>query len=144
MRRTSSILGLALVGAIVSGSVALSETVSFRADLKGANERPPANSGGIGTVTATYDTSSKVFKWGLKYSGLTGNATGAHFIGPPNSDKTPANPPEVVGILLSPLEGSAKLSDAQVTDLMADRWSFNIETAAYPKGEIQGQLQKAR
>jgi hypothetical protein len=144
MRRTSSILGLALVGVIASGAVGLAETVSFKADLKGANERPATNSVATGTVSATYDTSSKTFKWALNYSGLTGNPTGAHFVGPPNSEKTPANPPEVVGILLSPLQGSAKLSDAQGSDLMADRWSFNIETAAYPKGEIQGKLQKAK
>ena len=42
--------------------------------------------------------------------------------------------------IVSPLQGSATLTDAQAADLMAGRWYVNIHTAANPNGEIRGQL----
>ena len=43
----------------------------------------------------------------------------------------------------SPFKGSAKLTDAQASDLMAGRWYVNIHTAANPGGELRGQLVKS-
>jgi CHRD domain len=136
----SGIVGMALAALLACGSFASAETISFRAELKGANEQPPVSGNAIGTLTATYDTTSKKLSWTVNYSALTGNATGAHFHGPISNDKTP----DVVGYLISPLQGSGNLTDAQASDLRAGRWYFEIETVANPKGEIRGPVQQVK
>ncbi len=133
--------GLALA-ALFAATPALAETVNFKAELKGANEVPPVNSKGLGSATVTYDTASKKLTWKVTHAGLSGNATGAHFHGPAAADK---NAPVVVpfsGNLASPIEGSATLTDAQATDLLAGNWYINIHTADNKPGEIRGQVKK--
>ncbi len=43
----------------------------------------------------------------------------------------------------SPFSGEAILDDAKAADLAAGRMYFNLHTAANPKGEIRGQLERA-
>jgi CHRD domain-containing protein len=138
----SGVAALALAVLLVAGSPALAETVAFKAELKGANEVPPIDSKGTGTVTATYDTASKKLSWKISYSGLTGNATAAHFHGPADRDKNAAVVVPIIGSVTSPIEGSATLTEAQAADFMAGRWYFNIHTAAHAPGEIRGQMLK--
>lgn len=44
----------------------------------------------------------------------------------------------------SPFSGEAALDDAKAADLEAGRLYFNIHTAANPKGEIRGQVERGR
>ena len=91
--------------------------MSFKAALNGPNEVPPTTSEGIGTLTASYDTTTKTLTWTLEYSGLTGAATAAHFHGPATAT---ANAGVVVLIgnnPTSPAKGTATLSDAQAAEL---------------------------
>ena len=37
---------------------------------------------------------------------------------------------------------AATLTDAQIADLVAGKWYFNIHTAANPGGEVRGQVTK--
>ena len=138
----SGVAGLALAALLAAGSPALAEAVAFKAELKGANEVPPVDSKGTGTVTATYDTASKKLLWKINYSGLTGNATAAHFHGPADRDKNAAVVVPITGNLVSPIEGSTTLTEAQAADFIAGRWYFNIHTAAHAPGEIRGQMLK--
>ena len=134
--------GLAFSGAMVFGPAVLAETVSFKADLKAANEVPPVESKGSGTLAATYDTASKSLNYTANYSGLTGDATAAHFHGPATSGQNAGVVIPVTGSAASPIKGSANLTDAQAADLMAGRWYLNIHTAANMGGEIRGQVVK--
>lgn len=114
-------------------------TQTFRATLSAAAEVPSNASPGTGTLEATFDKASSVLKWRVTYTGLTGPATMAHFHGP-------AMPGANAGVVVpfpsaaSPAEGSATLTPAQLTDLMAGKWYVNIHTAQYPGGEIRGQV----
>ncbi len=128
----------------VTGGPVRAETVIFKAELKASSQTPPNDSKGTGSVTATYDTNSKVLSWKGTHSGLTGNATSAHFHGPAEAGRyagvaiwisTKATP------LPASFEGQATLTDAQAADMMAGLWYVNIHTAAYPGGEIRGQLE---
>jgi hypothetical protein len=84
--------------------------------------------------------------WNIKYSGLTGDATAAHFHGPAKPGvaagvMVPAAPKG--GALLSPIVGSATLTDDQAKALMDGQMYFNVHTQANPAGEIRGQVVKA-
>src|SRR5277367_3563534 len=127
--------GTAIAVLLAFGSAGYAETAQFKADLKGSAEVPPNQTTGSGTVTATYDTSTKQLTWDGSYSGLTGPATAAHFHGPaePGKNSGVAVP---ITPATSPLHGSATLTDAQACDLMAGSWYVNIHTEANKGGEL--------
>jgi len=139
LRHVVSGAAIALLLAFASPSYA--DTVQFQADLKGPAEVPPNQTTGSGTVTATYDTSTKQLTWDGSYSGLTGPATAAHFHGPAEPGKN-AGVAVPITPATSPLHGSATLTDAQASDLMAGSWYVNIHTEANKGGELRGQLMK--
>jgi hypothetical protein len=109
--------------------------------LTAADEVPANTSSGKGEANVNYDKASKKLTYKLTYSGLTGDATAAHFHGP-------AAPGANAGVVIpigsgapaSPTEGSATLTDAQAADLLAGKWYVNVHTKANPGGEIRGQV----
>lgn len=154
MRQTfdrRSVLGICVGSAagaalLASGAPSYAATTTFKADLKGSSEVPPNTTSGTGSVTATYDPATKELTWSGTFSGLTGPAMAAHFHGPAEVGKN-------AGVQIwisekgkpfeSPFKGSAKLSDAQASDLMNGQWYVNIHTKANAGGEIRGQLVKS-
>ena len=132
-----ALVGLALAG---TAFTALAAQVNLSAMLTGAEEVPANSSAGTGTVEATYDSDSNVLNYTVTYSGLTGDATAAHFHGPaaPGENAPPAVPVE--GSLASPISGTATLTDAQEAELLGGQWYFNVHTAQYPDGELRGQV----
>jgi hypothetical protein len=138
-----TLLGTAMLGGLVitMAATANAEVVKLQADLKGSNEVPPNNSSGSGKAEATYDTETKALTYTVTYAGLSGPALGAHFHGPGEAGKN-------AGIALpfktvqSPIQGSATLTEAQATDLLAGKWYANIHTAMNPGGELRGQMMK--
>ena len=135
--------GLA-IAAVLAAQPARAETMSFRADLKAASEVPPTTSQGAGTVTATYDTASKALAWKGTVSGLSGNATAAHFHGPAEAGKNAGVMVPAPGAAAGSFEGTATLTDDQAKALMAGQTYFNVHTAANPGGELRGQVVKAQ
>ena len=138
------VAGLAVAAVLLSAPAALAETIAFKVELRGQNEVPPVDVKATGTANVTYDTVSKQLSWTVTFSGLTGDATAAHFHGP-------AGPGETAKVLVpignkpaSPATGSATLTDEQAADLLAGRWYINVHTAANRPGEIRGQVLKAK
>jgi CHRD domain len=132
--------GLALTVAGMLAWPAAAEVVNLKANMNAATEVPPNSSPGTGTLTATYDTTSKKLSWQGRYSGLTGPATAAHFhTGEPGKNGGVAVP---ITPNSSPFEGSATLTEAQAADLLAGKWYVNIHTGANKGGEIRGQVTK--
>ncbi len=126
------LLGTALV------ATAFAQTTTFKADLKGASEVPPTTSQGVGNLSATYDTASKKLTWRGSVSGLSGNATAAHFHGP-------ADPGKNAGVLVPAMGvSSGTLTDEQAKAFMAGQIYFNVHTAANPNGEVRGQVVKGQ
>lgn len=135
--------GFAVAAIAIAGMPATAEVISFKAELKGTSQVPPNQSKGTGSVAVTYDTVEKTLTWTGSYSGLSGPIVAAHFHGPAAIGR---NGGIAVGITIGSapgvFEGTATISDAQAADLLAGRWYVNLHTAAYPAGEIRGQVLK--
>ncbi len=112
--------------------------MKFKADLKGTSEVPPNDSAGTGSGDITVDTTTKKLTYTVTSSGLSGNATAAHFHGPAAAG---ANAGPVVDISAAIASGSADITDQHLADLQAGNWYLNIHTAKFPDGEIRGQLE---
>ncbi len=69
----STLTGLAASAAIALAWPAMAEVVNLKASMNATNEVPPNSSKGTGTLTATYDTTSKKLSWKGSYSDLTGS-----------------------------------------------------------------------
>lgn len=140
MLKPTSLLAL-LAATVAFAAPAAAEMMKMKATLDSKSEVPANESKGSGTADVTYDTASKKVTWKITYSGLTGPATMAHFHGPAEAGK---NAPVAVPIApaTSPSEGSATLTDAQATDLMAGKYYINVHTEANKGGEIRGQVMK--
>ncbi|HLY79360.1 MAG TPA: CHRD domain-containing protein [Caulobacteraceae bacterium] len=135
------LIGLAAAALLFGAGAAGAATLHFTTPLKGADEVPANTTAGTGKVSASLDTVTKAFTYTATYSGLTGPATMAHFHGPAAPGvNAPAVVPVPASHLANPMRGTTKLDDAQIADLKAGKWYFNIHTAANPGGEIRGQL----
>jgi hypothetical protein len=95
-------------------------------------------------VTATYDTTSRKPAWKGTVSGLSGNATAAHFHGPAETGKNAGVLMPAPGVTTGAFEGLATLTDDQAKVLMAEQTYFNVHSAANPNGEVRGQVMKAQ
>jgi CHRD domain len=134
--------GLSIIALLSATSIGSAEVVKLKADLKATDEVPPNDSMGKGKLEGTYDTSSKQLSYTADYSGLTGNATMAHFHGPADPGKNAPIVVPVQGSVASPIKGTATLTDAQADELLAGKLYFNVHTEKNKGGEIRGQVTK--
>ena len=136
MSRIVLLLGVACL----FGGAAHAEMVPFSATLAGGTE---AKTTGKGTAKASLDTATKTLTYNVEYAGLSGPATAAHMHGPAEAGSN-------AGVVFpfptpaSPIKGTATLTDAQMTELMAGKWYANVHTAANPGGEIRGQMTRGK
>src|SRR4029453_5669818 len=119
MRNTlfAAVAGVSMLAA----SAASAEMMHYSATLKGADGVK-----GSGAVQAMLD--GKTFTYSATYADLTGPAVAAHFHSAPAPG---GNGPPVLPATVSPspIKGTATLTDAQIADLNAGKWYFNIHTA---------------
>lgn len=137
-KRLVSALLLAALGLSVSYA-ALAGTVAIEASLSAANEVPPNSSGGIGTLEASLDQETNVLNYTVTYAGMSGPVKAGHFHGPAAAGSNAGVVLPFIGGVESPVKGTALLTPAQATDLLASKWYVNLHTAANPGGEIRGQ-----
>ena len=144
------IAGLTVMAAMIlaacGGARQESGEVTMRADLGGAQEVPPVNTGASGLARVWVDQDTDTVTWTVNYAGLSGPAVAAHFHGPaaPGANAGVQIPIVAKGPASSPVSGAAKLTDQQEKDLLAGRYYINIHTPAHPAGEIRGQVLPAR
>jgi hypothetical protein len=136
-----ALAALACAAALAIASPSTAATVNLKTDLKAANEVPPNDSKGSGSLTATYDDASKTLSWKGNVAGLSGPAIAAHFhAGAPGKNGAVVVP--IPGVDKGSFEGSAKLTDEQAADALTGRWYVNVHTSQNKGGEIRGQLTK--
>ena len=112
----------------------------FGLDGPQANATRIPQSPGTGTGHVTYDDVTNQLNWTVTYQNLLGPVTNSHFHGP-------AAPGVQAGVVVpqtngfnSPQTGSATITDAQETQLLAGLWYYNIHTTFDQSGEIRGQV----
>ena len=114
--------------------------VTFKATINGSSEEPVNASTATGTATLTYNKDTKIFTVVVNFSGIT--ATGAHI----HKGDMGVSGPVVFGFtspVTSPINYTSVALDAtQDADLNANMYYVNIHSAAFPGGEIRGQLIK--
>lgn len=128
-----------LAGLAAFAFTATAHAADYMAKLNAASEVPATTSTGTGSATITLDKATKTLTWSVTYSGLSGDAVGAHFHGPAAAG---ANAGVAVPMKVgpSPMTGTATLTDAQIADLEGGKYYVNIHTAANKGGEIRGQV----
>lgn len=145
--RARIIMGVAALSLVCSPifvQAAQAKMTKFRIALSGSQETPPHPGKGKGFGMAVFDDKTHELRWKITFSGLSGDATMAHFHGPaPRGVAAGVEISLGSGVLASPLVGTATLTDAQTKDLLAGLFYVNIHTAANPKGEIRGQVVKS-
>lgn len=116
---------------------------SLSGAASGAQEVPAVTGTGAGTMTGSYDTVSKQLIYTINWTGISADATMAHFHGPAAVGETAGalEPLTIVtngvsGLATDTISASADLHSA----LMAGKVYYNIHTAANPDGEIRGQV----
>jgi hypothetical protein len=113
--------------------------LTFKATMHGYNQVPANGSGATGTATLTFDSKTRTLKGTVTYTGLTINAAHIHKGLPGVSG--PVIFPFTKTSLVSPIRfTSPVLTAEQQADLNAGLYYVNLNTEAYPDGEIRGQL----
>ena len=132
-----------LFGLSACSSLHATDTVALSALLTGAAEVPPTTTSATGMAEATLDKGTRVLTWKVTFTGLTGPASAAHIHGPAAAGNNAGVVIPFKGTV-SPMEGQATLTEAQIADLLAGKWYVNVHTAANKGGEIRGQLMPRR
>ena len=117
--------------------------INMTASLDEAQEVPSTGSAGTGFATVTLDDATLELSWDVQWQNLTGPATAMHFHGNalPGSNAPPIVDIGAISGLTSPSIGSATISSAMASDLLAGLWYINIHTSSFPGGEIRGQVE---
>jgi hypothetical protein len=112
---------------------------TYKATLSGANEATPNSSTATGTGTLTFNTTTKVFT--LTVTHTLASPTAGHI----HKGAVGISGPVVYPFssLVSPITiTSAALTTEQEADLTAGLYYVNLHSAAFPGGEIRGNLIK--
>jgi hypothetical protein len=113
--------------------------VNFAATLNGSSESTPNASTATGTATGTFNTTTKILTVTTTYTGLV--VTAGHIHKGEIGVSGPVEFPFV--ITASPISfTSSALTDSEISDLMENKYYVNLHSAAFPGGEIRGQLMK--
>ncbi len=128
-------------GAVTTSSpINITVNIGFKATLNGANERPTANiSTATGSSNASFNITTKIVTITTTYTGLTPTAGHIHtgnvnIAGPVTFGFSSLSSPIVFTTIA--------LNATQEADLMGNLMYVNLHTAAFPGGEIRGQLLK--
>jgi hypothetical protein len=112
-------------------------TTTFTANLNGASEVPPNLSDATGIATLIFNEDTNKATLTVPYTGIT--ATDAHIHKGAVGVSGPAVFP--INVTASPLMlSNFTLTSQQEADLKNGLYYVNIHSAAYPDGEIRGQL----
>jgi hypothetical protein len=139
----SALKPIAIATAILAmtTTAANADILHYVAQLRGAAETPPNATKARGEVTGVLDTDRRLFEYTVTYKGLSGPVTLAGF-----KETTSAPDDPIVTAAADPktptMHAVVTLTNAQILDLNAGKWIFDISTSASPGGEIRGKVER--
>ncbi|WP_257883280.1 CHRD domain-containing protein [Hymenobacter sp. DG01] len=112
-------------------------SVELTATLDGKQEVGPNNSAATGTMTGTFDKTTRVLSYRVTYQGVTPTMGHIHRgAAGTNGDPFIA----FSNVTTSPITGTATLSEADAALLLKGETYVNLHTQAYAGGEIRGKV----
>ncbi|MCP2045900.1 CHRD domain-containing protein [Pontibacter sp. HSC-36F09] len=123
-----------------------SEVAFTNVELSGDNEVPAVTTSGSGSLTATYDRSTRILTYNFSWTlgNAADNTVGIHFHGPALATESA---PVVIPIENHPtsytgsVTGTTRaLTQNEEEQLIDGKWYLNIHSTTYPNGELRGQL----
>ncbi len=112
-------------------------TQSYKADCNGANQAPPNPSTATATFNGTFNSDTKTFSGTLTYNGIT--PTG-WYIEKGTSTTHGSIVVSLGAVVSSPFTFSVTLDAAAEAELKSGGYYINVQSLAYPSGEIRGKL----
>lgn len=117
----------------------------YEATLNGAQEVPAVATGASGQAEVVFHPHTRMIRWKVTHTGLSGPVTAAHIHGPAGPGQSAGPQIPLTGSASRPLEGGdVRLSSQQANELSSGQWYVNLHTARHPDGEIRGQLRPRR
>ena len=112
----------------------------FSATLSGSEEVPPVNTAASGTGLVVIDPTSRVMKATIVTADIAG--TQAHIHAAPRGVNGPVVFPltETGGTGSGVWTTTVTVTNEQLVQLQSGNYYFNVHTAAFPEGEIRGQI----
>lgn len=112
----------------------------YTATVDGRSEKPTSTtSTAIGAFDSRLNETTRTLSYTLTYSGMTPTAGHLHRV--TNADGT-GGVEVPFPTLTSPIIGSTTLTQAKMDSLKAGFFYANLHSAAYPNGEIRGDIKK--
>ena len=144
MKLMLKLLAIAIVVSVVSSCgkddnppTPPNPNIVFKATMSGAQEQTPTGSTFTGSATLTFDSTTKIFT--LSVTHTVASPTNGHI----HKGVVGVSGPVIFPFasFTSPISYTSPVLDAgQEADLRAGLYYVNIHTAAFPGGEIRGQL----
>jgi hypothetical protein len=138
--RTVPIVLAAALSILSASPAAHAGLKQFHALLNAGQETPPNPSPGFGVAHLTYDPATSTLCYSITYGGLLAAEVLAHIHGP-------AAPGTPAGVVLALPVGNPKAGCVVAppapflkSELFKNLYYLNIHTAAFPGGEIRGQI----
>lgn len=132
-------------GGEIRGQILTAPDEKFTATLSGAQEVPPAASGGTGSGAVLLNAAEDQILVDLSFAGLTSNASAAHIHGPAAPGANAGIMFDFSGVTPAATSGSIPrqmfaINATQVAQLRNGELYFNIHTGNFISGEIRGQI----
>jgi hypothetical protein len=147
-KTTMALLAVSAVCALTScdkedDDVNNDKTYAISGNASGSQETPAVTTSATGTLSGSYDSKTNMLTYSISWSGLSGNATVAHFHGPALAGVA-ANPIHDISIATNGINGTASgtitLADSTESHLLNGKLYYNLHTVMHPNGEIRGQV----
>ena len=132
-------------GGEIRGQIMAAPAQKHTANLTGAQQVPEVDSPGSGTGTVLLNATEDQITVNMSFAGLTSNAIAAHIHGPAAAGANAGVLFDFSGVTPAATSGSIPqqtfaITPAQVAQLKAGLFYFNIHTGNFNDGEIRGQI----
>ncbi len=141
MKRVCAVVAVLAISMVASNASAAMWDLS--ALLDGLQEVGPNASPGTGTFAGQLDDASGLISSiSGSFSGLVANTTAAHIhAAPPGVNGGVILPLTIpIGVTAGTISGGGTISLANVANMLAGNTYVNVHSAAFPGGEIRGQI----